>query len=321
MSVKRPRDIAVVIPAYNPDEKLLAVIDGIDQKIRVVIVVDDGSTAKKSKHILGAIHDKRVTLVRHRKNQGVGAAMKTGYSQALSLGAVVVVKIDADGQMDPSIISSFVNPVIEGAADYAKGNRFHSLKSLQSMPKVRVFGNSILTILSKTSSGYWAISDPTNGYTAVSSRVLNLLDLNKLENRYFFESDMLFQLNLLDARVVDVPMSAKYLDEHSNLSVSKAIFEFPIKLGRNLIKRLFLIYFIRDFSLASLQLLLGVGLTVFGFSYGLFHYIDSASKNVATPTGTLILIAISLLAGLQFILAFMNFDIQRSTNFKPISSD
>lgn len=313
--------IAVVIPAYNPDEKLLEVIEHIDQAIHFVIVVDDGSTSTKSKTIFGSIQDKRVTLLSHSQNQGVGAAMKTGYSKAMSLNADVVVKIDADGQMDPGIIGRFANPVIVGEADYAKGNRFHSLRSLQSMPKVRIIGNSILTLLSKTSSGYWSVNDPTNGYTAISGRVLKMLDLNKLENRYFFESDLLFKLNLLDVKVMDIRMNARYLDERSNLKISRVAFEFSIKLLRNFGKRLFLVYFIREFNLASLQLLLGMGLTGFGFSLGLFHYIDSAGKNVATPTGTLILISMSLLAGLQFLLAFTNFDIQRSVNFKPISQD
>jgi hypothetical protein len=221
--------------------------------------------------------------------------------------------------MDPRIIGRFANPVLAREADYSKGNRFHSLRSLQSMPKIRIFGNSILTILSKTSSGYWSLNDPTNGYTAISGRALKQLDINKLENRYFFESDLLYKLNLMDAKVIDIPMDARYLDEQSNLRVSSAAIEFSIKLLRNFVKRLFLVYFIREFNLASLQLLLGTVLTGLGFGLGIFHYLDSASKNIATPTGTLVLISISLLAGLQFLLSFTNFDIERSANFKPIS--
>ena len=321
MLAKEPKTIAVVIPAYNPDEKLLAVIEQIDENIQFILVVDDGSTSTESKSIFGAILDKRVTLLSHLKNQGVGAAMKTGYSKAIRLNADVVVKIDADGQMDPAIIGRFANPVMDREADYAKGNRFHSLKSLQSMPKVRIIGNSILTILSKTSSGYWSVNDPTNGYTAISGLALKMLDIDKLENRYFFESDLLFRLNLMDVKVIDVPMNARYMDEQSNLKIGRAAFEFSIKLVRNFGKRLFLVYFIREFNLASLQLLLGTTFTGFGFSMGIYHYLDSASKNIATPTGTLILISMSLLAGLQLLLAFTNFDIQRSVNFKPISQN
>ncbi len=319
MHSQEPKITVVVIPAYNPDEKLLEVIELIDETIQFIIVVDDGSTLTKSKSIFGKIRDSRVTILSHSKNQGVGAAMKTGYSKAISLNADVAVKIDADGQMDPRIIGRFANPVLAREADYSKGNRFHSLRSLQSMPKIRIFGNSILTILSKTSSGYWSLNDPTNGYTAISGRALKQLDINKLENRYFFESDLLYKLNLMDAKVIDIPMDARYLDEQSNLRVSSAAIEFSIKLLRNFVKRLFLVYFIREFNLASLQLLLGTVLTGLGFGLGIFHYLDSASKNIATPTGTLVLISISLLAGLQFLLSFTNFDIERSANFKPIS--
>jgi dolichol-phosphate mannosyltransferase len=167
--------------------------------------------------------DERVVVLRNAKNQGVGAAVVRGYEAAIEDGIDVIVKIDGDGQMDPSLIPDFVAPITAGEADYTKGNRFFDLERVRGMPKVRLFGNAALSFMTKLSSGYWDIFDPTNGYTAIHRDVARHLPFRKISQRYFFETDMLFRLNTLRAVVVDIPMNAKYGDEVSNQEITNII--------------------------------------------------------------------------------------------------
>jgi glycosyltransferase involved in cell wall biosynthesis len=228
---------------------------------------------------------------------GVGGAVKTGYKAALKSGADVIVKLDGDGQMDPSLISELVAPIVEGKADYSKGNRFDTLEGLKEMPKIRIFGNAVLSFMAKISTGYWGITDPTNGFTAIHKTSLSGLQLSKISNDFFFESDMLFRLNLLKAVVTDIPMDAKYADEVSNLKISKVVGEFLLKHIRNLGKRIFYNYYLRDMSLASLELPLGLVLFTFGTVFGLTQWLSSAASNVTTPAGTVMLSALPTLMG------------------------
>jgi glycosyltransferase involved in cell wall biosynthesis len=232
-----------------------------------------------------------------------------GYQAALKDEVHIVIKIDGDEQMDPALIPRFVQPIKDGRADYTKGNRFFNLDNVRSMPVLRLFGNAVLSFLNKLSSGYWDIFDPTNGYTAIHTEVLRELPIEKISQRYFFESDMLFRLNLLRAVVVDVPMDAKYGDEVSNLKVSKIVTEFLGKHARNFCKRIFYNYYLRDLSLASLELPLGLLLFTFGTSFGLVQWWHAATNDLATPAGTVMLSALPTLMGLQLILAFLAYDI------------
>jgi hypothetical protein len=177
------------------------------------------------------------------------------------------------------------------------------------MPALRLFGNAVLSFLNKLSSGYWDIFDPTNGYTAIHTDTLRELPLEKISNRYFFESDMLFRLNLQKAVVTDIPMDAKYGDEVSNLKIRQVVAEFLLKHVRNFGKRIFYNYYLRDMSLASLELPLGLALFIFGTVFGITQWFSSALNHVATPAGTVMLSALPTLMGLQLILAFLAFDI------------
>lgn len=232
-----------------------------------------------------------------------------GYRAALEEGVEIIVKIDGDGQMDPGLISEFVLPIQAGEADYTKGNRFFDLEKIREMPRIRSFGNAVLSFMTKVSSGYWDVFDPTNGYTAIHRDVAMHLPFDKISNRYFFETDMLFRLNILRAVVVDIPMDAKYGDEVSNLKISKIIGEFAAKHVRNFWKRVFYNYYLRDMSLASIELPLGLAMLAWGAGYGLVHWSSSAHAGVATPAGTVMLAALPIILGVQFILAFIGFDI------------
>ena len=301
--------IAVVIPSYRVTRHILGVIAGIGPEVTRIYVVDDKCPDASGAFVRANCSDPRVTVLEHAENQGVGGAVMTGYRAAIDDGAQVIVKIDGDGQMDAALLPDFVAPILAGEADYTKGNRFFDLEQIRQMPAMRLFGNAVLSLMTKLSSGYWNLFDPTNGYTAIHADAARHLPFDKISRRYFFETDMLFRLNTLGAVVADVPMDAKYGDEVSNLKISKVVTEFAAKHVRNLAKRLFYNYYLRNMSLASLELPLGLGLLGFGTVYGLARWMGSAEHDVATPAGSVMLAALPVIMGVQLILAFLAYDI------------
>lgn len=308
-SIKASAFIAVVLPSYKVTKNILSVISQIDSLVSRIYVVDDKCPDDSGGYVEKNCSDPRVTVLRHGVNQGVGGAVMTGYRAAIADGADVIVKIDGDGQMDPSLIPFFIEPILSGEADYTKGNRFYDLEEIRAMPPMRLFGNAVLSLMTKLSSGYWDLFDPTNGYTAIHSDVVRHLPLEKISRRYFFETDMLFRLNTLRAVVVDVPMDAQYGDEVSNLKISKIVGEFLIKHVRNFSKRIFYNYYLRDMSIASIELPFGVLLFVSGCGFGFYHWINSLQEGVVTPAGTVMLAALPILMGAQLMLAFLGYDI------------
>lgn len=305
--VERPA-IAVVIPCYRVSAHVLGVIAGIGGEVRDIIVVDDACPDASGDHVEAACADPRVRVVRHTANRGVGGAVLTGYRTALELGADIIVKVDGDGQMDPSLIPVIARPVVEGRADYAKGNRFHSVWNVRQMPAARLFGNAMLSFLTKLSSGYWSIFDPTNGFTAIHAEALKRLELANVSERYFFESDMLINLGNIRAVVADVPMEARYADETSNLRIGAVLGQFFTKNLRELTKRLLYTYFLRDFSLASAQLLFGVLLMGFGAVFGAWGWWASIASGQAATTGTVMIAVLPIILGFQLLLSFLGFD-------------
>lgn len=301
--------IAVVIPSFRVTRHILDVIAGMPAMVSRIYVIDDACPDSSGDHVERECSDPRVRVLRHAENKGVGGAVMTGYQAALHEGMEIIVKVDGDGQMNPALIPIFVEPILKGEADYTKGNRFFELERVRSMPRARLFGNAILSFMTKISSGYWNIFDPTNGYTAIQADVASLLPLEKISRRYFFETDMLFRLNTLRAVVVDIPMSACYADEVSSLKISKIVGEFMVKHARNSLKRLFYNYYLRDLSVASLELPLGLMLLGFGGLFGVWQWVHAAQAGISTPAGTVMLAALPALMGLQFSLAFLSYDI------------
>lgn len=301
--------IAVVIPCYKVENHILSVIQAIGPEVCRIYVVDDFCPQRSGDLVESSCRDERVRVIRHEKNQGVGGAVLTGFQAAIKEDMQIFVKIDGDGQMDPALIPEFILPIIEGEADYTKGNRFFDLEDIKCMPRVRLFGNFALSFMTKMSSGYWNLFDPTNGYIAIHADVAKRIPLSKISRRYFFETDMLFRLNILRAVVLDIPMEAKYANEVSGLKISRIIWEFLIKHTRNLFKRLFYNYYLRDMCLASIELPLGVILLLFGASYGAYHWIHSLQTGLSTPAGTIMLAALPILMGFQLILTFLSYDI------------
>jgi glycosyltransferase involved in cell wall biosynthesis len=281
----------------------------VDSNVSRIIVVDDACPDKTGNFVLENTNDSRIEVIIHKKNEGVGGATLTGYAKAIELGTDIIVKIDGDGQMDPKMIKHLVRPIQRGEADYTKGNRFYRPDGLSKMPALRLFGNLILSFASKMSSGYWKIFDPTNGFTAINVKVAQELPLNKLSKDYFFESDMLFQLNIARAVVTDIPIQAIYGQETSSLKISHILWPFLRKNCRNFIRRIVYSYFIRDFSIASIELVVGTIFMTFGFIFGGLEWYKGSMSGINATAGTVIIAALPLMVGSQLLISFLNFDV------------
>lgn len=311
--------IATVIPAYRVEQNIESVLQDLPAYIKHIIVVDDASPDSTSDLVTAAAKkDSRIFLIRHTENQGVGGAMISGFRKALELGAQIVIKIDGDGQMDPAHIPALITPLILGKADYVKGNRFRDFQSLLQMPFVRRIGNLGLSFLTKAATGYWSIFDPTNGFFAIRAEILTQLPLKKIDHRYYFETSMLANLYLIGALVMDIPIPARYRNETSNLSIRRSLFEFPFKLLITFLRRILLRYYIYDFSMMSLYLMIGIPLLLFGGIFGSVKWIEYASQNIPAPTGTVMLPTLSVILGIQILLSAIEIDMN-STPRKALS--
>lgn len=301
--------IAVIIPCHRVSRHILDVVASIPDLVSVIYVVDDCCPDGSGRLVRDSVRDPRVRVLFNPENRGVGGAVMTGYRQAISDGFTILVKMDGDGQMDPEMLPRLVAPLLRGEADYAKGNRFYDLAEIARMPPIRIFGNAVLSFLTKISSGYWDIFDPTNGYTAIHGRVAARLPFSKISSRYFFETDMLFRLNTLRAVVTDIPMDARYGDESSGLKIGKIIGVFVARHAINIGKRIFYNYFLRDLSLASVELVFGAALVFAGAVTGATLWASSAAAGVATSAGGVMLAALPMLLGIQLLLGFIAYDI------------
>lgn len=314
-----PMTIAVAIPCYKVTQHVLEVIRTIPASVSRIYAVDDACPDGSGAFIQQHCTDPRVQVLFNPENQGVGGAVVTAYRQAVLDGMHIVVKIDGDGQMNPRLLPLFVRPIQDGRADYTKGNRFFRPESVRGMPAMRLFGNAVLSFMTKLSCGYWPIMDPTNGYTAIHTSVLRELPLDKLERRYFFETDMLFRLNTLRAVVRDVPMDAVYADEESNLKIGKVLPEFLKKHASRLARRYVYSYFVRDFNVGSIYSIFGMLLLLAGGLFGAMHWINSAYGTHPATSGTVMLAALPVLIGIQFLVAFLHYDVG-SVPTEPLST-
>jgi glycosyltransferase involved in cell wall biosynthesis len=311
---------AVVIPAFNEGLHIKHVLEGIPRWIQRVIVVDDGSNDHTADRVRECMQkDDRMELIQNPKNFGVGRSTLVGFERAVLSGADILVKLDGDGQMDPEYLSKLIEPLISGKADYAKGNRFQDFRALREMPLLRRLGNLGLSFFSKLASGYWNIFDPTNGYLAMRRDVFERLPLSKISSRFFFETSLLCELNLLGAVVKDVAMPARYNNEGSHLSVPRTLLTFPFLLMMAFVKRIILKHFIFDFSVIGLYLSFGLPMILGGLSFGIVKWVQYAELGRPAPTGTVILPTLFIILGFQLVLSAVNLDIQ-NTPKEPLNS-
>jgi dolichol-phosphate mannosyltransferase len=307
--------IAIVIPCYRVERQIAAVIRSIPAHYPKIICVDDASP-DGSAAAIEALNDPRVTLIRHTANRGVGGAVKSGYAEAMRQGATICVKLDGDGQMSADDLDDLVAPLVEGWADYAKGNRFVDVKALQRMPTLRLFGNAVLSFASKLACGYWNMLDVTNGYTAIRSSILRRMDLDRVNDRYFFETSMLIELNILRGATADVEMPARYGDEQSSMRLSRVAMSFPWLLVRGTLRRFYWRYIIEEFALVSVCVLIGLPLLIGGTIFGTLHWIESIRSGIPATAGTVFVAALPIILGFQLILAALMLDVISSPTRK-----
>ena len=301
--------IAVVIPAYKVSSQILRVIKGIGPEVSRIYVIDDYCPEKTGSVVIENCRDPRVNIITHRKNMGVGAAVITGTKAALADKAQIIIKLDGDGQMDPTLIPELVAPIQEARADYVKGNRFHLLEGIGAMPPLRLFGNAALSFLAKASTGYWQLFDPTNGFIAIDARIANLVLRERLSQRYFFETDLLARLYLLGAVVEELPHPARYGEESSSLQPLAVLIPFLLRHLRNIIRRLFYTYFLHSFYPASLELLLGGLLLIVGLFFAGLNWAASIHTGIPRTSGTVVIASTILIIASQCLLAFLSFDV------------
>lgn len=306
--------IAVVIPVYNEEKFVTRVIKSIPDYIDRIIVVDDASTDQTTK-VVGQLseNDPRITLLVSPKNQGVGGAMCLGYQHFSSMDDIdIAVKIDGDGQMPLEKLPDLLDPLVKDECEYSKGNRFLDGKLTQTMPTYRLIGNFLLTLATKMASGYWNVFDSQNGFTAVKISCLKKIDLNRINRGYFFENDMLVNLNVFDCRVEDISMPVIYGDEKSHISLSRVGITFPALLINRFLYRIYNKYVLKDFSPIALFLFLGMLLLTSGIIYGSYLWMLSFSTNIASPTGSIVLAMLSVILGFQLTLQGIVLDIQET---------
>lgn len=307
----------LVVPCYKVRNHIGRVIAATPAWVEGIVCVDDACPEGTADFLAAQEHlDPRVVIVRQAANGGVGGAVLAGYAEAARRGARILVKVDGDDQMDLAYLSQLIAPIMLGEADYAKGNRFTSISHLSEMPRIRIFGNAVLSFMAKLSTGYWTVFDPTNGYTAIEASVAERVMEKKIAQRFFFETDLLYHLGTLRAVVRDVPMPARYSDEVSNLRVSAIVGPFALRHARNFVSRIFGQYFVRDFNVATLELLAGCGLLLLGGGYGLTWMASHPPQEVA-PAGVVMTAALPVIIGVQLLLQAMNFDVL-SVPSKPI---
>lgn len=300
--------IVVVAPCRNEAGHIGEVIRTMPDFVDHIIVVDDGSEDGTAA-VAEKIGDSRVIVLRTESNQGVGGSTILGYQKGLELGGDILVKMDGDGQMPPEFLGDLLEALIDKDFDYAKGNRFLAGESLASMPKHRLIGNVALTFMTKLASGYWQVFDPQNGYTAIKSRSLRMLNLDKVHRRFFFENDMLVALNFHSSRVADVAIPSRYGNEVSDLNPFKIGMTFPLLLLQRFTRRIYQRYVLRDFSPVALFLFMGLALFIWGSGFGIYLWIETAVTGRATPTGTIMLALLPLILGFQLLLQAIVLDI------------
>lgn len=316
MSYKK-NSIAVVIPYYNASKHISNVVQKLPVFIDEVIIVDDKGNERLPLELLtNKSNSPLITIVENKINLGVGGATKNGFLKAISNNHDIVIKVDADDQMDTSYIEEMINYIIEDKAEMVKGNRFINTKALMKMPPVRRFGNLGLSFLTKAATGYWNNFDPTNGFLAINIKFLKRINFDNLSDRYFFETSLISEMYFTDARIKDVSMPAIYGDEKSSMNVWKMPFIFSKKLFELFFKRIIKQYFLFDFNIASLYMLIGFPMFFFGIIYGFYNWWFYSSNDILAPTGTIMLVALSIMLGFQLLLQAIQYDIFNSPKSK-----
>lgn len=299
----------VVIPCYDAQDTIQGVIESLPEWVDQIIAVDDCSEDGTAQ-LLATLCEPRLIILTHTINRGVGGAMKTGYNEGLKGNAEIFIKVDSDGQMDPSQIWRLLEPILRRQANFTKGNRFLHLKQLKSMPSQRRFGNVLMSFLSKTATGYWNIFDPANGFTAIDRSALEALDFDRLAEGYYFETSMLAALYEVRAPVCDVSIPARYQGEISHLSETQIALEFSFRLLGTFFHRMKSTYFMQDFNAVSVFIIAGLISSLFGIVWGAVQWGIASRAGVTASTGTVMIAVLPIMLGIQLLLQAIVLDVQ-----------
>jgi len=307
--------VAVVVPAYDEEALLPETLAGIPAFVDRVYVVDDASrdaTAERAR----SCGDPRVELLSHDRNRGVGAAIVTGYKRAIEERMDVTCVMAADNQMDPTELEAIAAPVVRGEVEYAKANRLFTGQAWELIPHHRFLGNAVLSLLTKIASGYWHVADSQSGYTAVALHTLEQLDLDRVYPRYGFPNDMLVHLNVVNARVRDVPSRPVYgVGERSGIKLRNVIPRISWLLVKAFFWRLREKYVIRDFHPLVFFYFGGIVMGLAGLGLGIaLIVLRSLGHGITAATG--VLVALLLIFGSQFTLFAMWFDMESNKDLK-----
>lgn len=302
--------VAVVVPAYNEESQIESTLKGMPAYVDAILVVDDGSTDKTADAVSElAAKDGRVALIQMTKNSGKGSAVARGCREAVDRQYEIVALMDGDNQMPGEYLSCLLDALLDDGFDAAKGNRFiSSAEALSSMPGYRLFGNILLTMATKIASGYWSVFDSQNGYWAIRTRTLSRLDLSRLARGYDLESSLLVNLNIIGARLADVPIPARYGDEKSKIRIWRHLPSILVTLFAGFWQRIYQRYVLRNFHPVALFFFSGLLLTLWGVLFGMFVAIESLGTPAAS-TGTVMLAVLPFLMGFQLLLAALVLDI------------
>jgi glycosyltransferase involved in cell wall biosynthesis len=308
--------VAVVVPAHDEEALIGQTLATIPEFVDRVYVVDDRShdaTAARAQDS----GDPRVEVLVHEQNQGVGAAIVSGYRRALADGIDVTCVMAADGQMDPGDLETIAGVVARDEVDYAKANRLFTGQAWRLMPRHRYLGNAVLSMLTKIASGYWHVADSQSGYTAISHELLERLDLERIYPRYGFPNDMLVHLNVWNARVRDFPSRPIYnVGERSGIKLWKVIPSIAWLLFKGFFWRLREKYVIRDFHPLVFFYALGIVMSTIGLALGAWVAIERIFLGGDITAGTATLVALLLISGTQFTLFAMWFDMESNKDLR-----
>jgi glycosyltransferase involved in cell wall biosynthesis len=309
------KSVAVVVPAYDEEALVAATIRGIPAFVDRIYVVDDASrdgTAEAAR----ASGDRRVEVLVHERNEGVGGAIVTGYKRAVADGVDVTCVMAGDNQMDPADLERIALPVARGEVDYAKANRLVSGEAWEVMPHLRYLGGALLSLLTKIASGFWHVADSQSGYTAASREILEQLDLDRIYPRYGFPNDMLVHLNVWNARVRDIPSRPVYgVGEQSGIKIPRIVPRISWLLVKGFFWRMKQKYVIRDFHPLVFFYALGFVMTIVGLGLGIAETVLRIMGN-AVSVGTVVLVALLLIFGSQFTLFAMWFDMESNKDLR-----
>jgi glycosyltransferase involved in cell wall biosynthesis len=309
--------VAVVVPAHDEEVLLPPTLAGIPDFVDRIYVVDDASrdgTLERAN--AAAASDPRVAVIVHERNRGVGAAILSGYGRALEERVDVTCVMAADNQMDPADLTALVEPVARGEVDYAKANRLFTGQAWQLIPKHRYLGNAVLSLLTKIASGYWHVADSQSGYTAISLSTLERLDLDRIYRRYGFPNDMLVHLNVINARVRDIPSRPIYgVGERSGIKLRSVVPRISWLLLKGFFWRLREKYVIRDFHPLVFFYFFGLAMSFAGLGLGIALIVLRAlGHGITAATG--VLVALLLIFGSQFTLFAMWFDMESNKDLR-----